>query len=105
MADYRFVWNERLHIHLPELEREWEQYSRDEQAQIIEKWELIRGRIPDLIMQLEQSINGVQAELSNEDNFERSCLLNTQIADYASRINDLHIWYRLNQDLESRRHS
>lgn len=105
MADYRFIWNERLRIPLPVLEREWELYSRKEQARIIEEWELIRGRIPDLIMELEQSINGKQAELNNEDNFERSCLLNAQIAEYASRINDLHIWYRLNQELESRRHS
>ena len=105
MADYGFVWNERLLIHLPSLERNWEEYTRAEQALLIERWELIRGRIPDLILRLEQIINGKQAELNEEENFERSCVLNYEIAECASRINDLQIWYRMNQELESRRHS
>ncbi|MCR2803255.1 hypothetical protein [Paenibacillus soyae] len=105
MADYGFVWNERLLIHLPSLERDWEEHTRAEQAELIERWELIRGRIPDLILHFEQVINTKQAELYEEDSFERSCVLNYEIAEFASRINDLQIWYRMNQDLESRRHS
>lgn len=104
MSGYLFVWNERLRIHLPELELDWEHYSREDQSVMIERWELIRGTIPDLIMELERSIIGKQAELNTEDNFERSCLLNYEIAEYGSRINDLQIWYRMNQELESRRH-
>ncbi|REK77480.1 hypothetical protein [Paenibacillus paeoniae] len=105
MAGYNFVWNDRLRIHLPSLEKEWNQYSEEEQSHMIERWELIRGRIPDLIMELEHTINGKQSELYEEEDFKRSCVLNYEIAEQASRINDLLIWYRMNQELESRRHS
>lgn len=105
MAGFNFVWNERLRIHLPSLGREWDQYSEEEQSLMIERWELIRGRIPDLIMELERTINRKLLELNDEEDFERSCVLNYEIAEQASRINDLQIWYRMNQELESRRHS
>ncbi|MFD0586664.1 hypothetical protein ACFQZE_01515 [Paenibacillus sp. GCM10027627] len=105
MADYHFVWSERLGIHLPSLKLEWDTYGFEEQSLILERWEMIRGGIPDVIMKLEQTINIKQSDLNEEDNFERSCLLTYEIAEYASRINELQIWYRMNQELESRRHS
>lgn len=105
MGFYRFDWNERLRIHLPVLEMEWEQYESSEQLAIVEEWELIRGTIPDRIMELEVLINIKQAQLFEEDSFEQSCILNYDIAEYASIINDLHIWYRIDQQLELRRHS
>nr|WP_232242935.1 hypothetical protein [Paenibacillus sp. GSMTC-2017] len=83
----------------------WEQYDHCVQTAIIERWELIRGSIPERIIELERFINRKQTELNDEENFERSCLLTYEIAEYASRINELHIWYRMNQELESRRHS
>ncbi|TYP71135.1 hypothetical protein [Paenibacillus methanolicus] len=100
-----FVFNERLGIALPTLAREWDGYSEAERIAIVEQWETIRGRIPDLVIRFESLINEKQAQLSDEDDFERSCLLNSDIADLASRINDLHIWYRINQEIEPRRHS
>ncbi|CAM4237119.1 hypothetical protein FHS16_001250 [Paenibacillus endophyticus] len=105
MSAFRFEWNERLRIRLPVLEMEWEQYEVSEQRVIISQWELIRGTIPDRVMEFEHHINRKQLELFDEESFERSCILNYEIADYASRINDLHIWYRIDQQLESRRHS
>lgn len=105
MRLYRFDWNERLRIRIPVLESEWEQLESFEQLAIVEEWELIRGTIPDRIMEFEQLINQLQVQLFEEDNFEQSCILNYDIADYASRINDLHIWYRIDQQLESRGHS
>ncbi|WP_028610307.1 hypothetical protein [Paenibacillus harenae] len=105
MGAYRFEWNERLRIRLPVLEAEWEQYEPSAQQAIVEQWELIRGTIPDRVMEYERLINAMQAQLFDEDSFEQSCILNYNIADYASRINDLHIWYRIDQQLESRRHS
>lgn len=56
-------------------------------------------------MEFERIINHKQNELYEEDDFEESCRINAEIAEYASRINDLHIWYRTNQELDSRRHS
>ncbi|WP_054024156.1 hypothetical protein [Bacillus sp. FJAT-28004] len=105
MGAYRFVWNERLRIHIPVLEMEWEQYAAAVQLTIVLQWELIRGTIPDRVKEFEMFINEKQAELFEEDSFEQSCILNYEIADYASRINDLHIWYRLEQQLEPRWHS
>ncbi|MDQ8736252.1 hypothetical protein [Paenibacillus sp. LHD-38] len=105
MSAFRFDWNERLRIRIPVLEMEWEQYAANVQLAIVEQWEIIRGTIPDRVMEFEQLINKKQAELFEEECFEQSCILNYEIADYASRINDLHIWYRIDQQLESRRHS
>ncbi|XEC93230.1 hypothetical protein AB6A23_17860 [Paenibacillus tarimensis] len=105
MVKSAFKWNERLQIELPELDKEWESYSTRERAAILDYWETIRGRIPDRIISLEKVINKKQAELFDEDDFEASCRINAEIAELASRINDLHIWYRINQEVESRRHS
>ncbi|MEV5028707.1 hypothetical protein [Paenibacillus sp. LPE1-1-1.1] len=105
MNAFRFDWNERLRIHIPVLDMEWEHYAANVQLEIVERWEWIRGTIPDRVMEFEQIINKKQAELFEEESFEQSCILNYEIADYASRINDLHIWSRIDQQLESRRHS
>ncbi|GFN30226.1 hypothetical protein [Paenibacillus xylaniclasticus] len=105
MDRYRFQWNDRLGIPLPVLEFDWDAYSEDEQARIIEQWETIRGTIPDRIIALEKRIQMEQARLYEEDDFDTSCEINSDIAELASRINDLHIWYRINQEIEPRRHS
>ncbi len=97
---YRFEWNERLGIRLPVMEREFEALSPTEQEDMLGQWEQIRGRIPDRIRELEQRINRKQEELGKESDFARSCALNSDIAELASRINDLQIWYRVNQELE-----
>lgn len=100
-----FTWNERLGISLPELDRSWELFREEEQTFIVTQWEIIRGSIPDRVFALERLINARQAELYEEEDFETSCGINSDIAELASRINDLHIWYRINQEIESRRHS
>ncbi|OQP01541.1 hypothetical protein B1689_04345, partial [Geobacillus sp. 44C] len=43
-------------------------------------------------------------QLSDENDFERSCRLNSEIAELASIINDLWIWYRMNQTVSMRAH-
>ncbi|WLD92368.1 hypothetical protein [Alkalihalobacillus sp. AL-G] len=89
-----FVYDNRLGIKLPELEDTWEDYSKYTQESILSKWESIRGTIPDRIKDIEEEINNKQEQLNAEENFERSCQLNSDIADLASVINDLWIWYR-----------
>ncbi|MFK7696730.1 hypothetical protein [Paenibacillus sp. HJGM_3] len=100
-----FQYNDRLGIELPELDREWGQYSEAERAEMLVYWEQIRGRIPDRIMSLEQVIIRKQLQLNVEDDFPLSCALNREIAELASCITDLHIWYRVNQEFSSRMHS
>ena len=68
------------------------------QHAILLKWEQVRGKIPDRIKELEHYINTKQHYLNNED-FEVSCKLNSEIADLASIINDLWLWYRLTQNV------
>ncbi|MFC4183358.1 hypothetical protein [Saccharococcus thermophilus] len=99
-----FVYNQRLGIPLPKLEKDWEDYSEKEQNAILLRWETIRGTIPDRIAKLEKIINEKQDELGNENDFERSCQLNAEIAELASIINDLWIWYRMNQTVSGRMH-
>jgi|HigsolmetaGSP12D_1036236.scaffolds.fasta_scaffold00456_6 hypothetical protein len=105
-AAVQFALDERLGIPLPSFGRPWDDMSLPEQAAVLEAWEMIRGRIPDRVLRLEEQIRAKQSRLFEEDDFAASCLLNAEIAELASRINDLHIWYRTQQDLdeEARRH-
>ncbi|MGG6433609.1 hypothetical protein ACPF7I_11540 [Anoxybacillus sp. D401a] len=99
-----FVYDERLGIRLPHLEKAWDTYTKEEQAEILLEWETIRGKIPDRIIELEQQINEKQRQLGEENDFARSCMLNFEIASLASIINDLWIWYRMNQTVTNRIH-
>ncbi|MDR7000861.1 hypothetical protein [Neobacillus niacini] len=99
-----FSFDQRLGIQLPDIQLDWEHYSRKTQAAILLYWEQIRGTIPDRIAELENTINRKQAQLSDESDFPRSCELNSEIAELASIINDLWIWYRANQEVSIKMH-
>ncbi|WP_453994442.1 hypothetical protein [Bacillus nitroreducens] len=103
MGDY-FQYDKRLGISLPLLEQEWEDYTEETQQHILYMWEQIRGHIPDRIAEIEKIINDKQEQLGNESDFSRSCELNNEISECASIINDLWIWYRLNQGITNRMH-
>ncbi|WP_158736584.1 hypothetical protein [Alteribacillus sp. YIM 98480] len=90
----KFLKDPRLGIELPILEKEWEAYEPEMQNIIIGKWEEIRGQIPERIAEIEEDINSKQAWLDIEENFEKCCQLNKEIAELASKINDLWLWYR-----------
>ena len=100
---YRFRYDDRLGIRLPELDLDWEMYTETERAEILLEWEMIRGTIPDRVKGFEELIKEKQEQLSSEENFVESCRLNAAIAELASRINDLHLWYRVNQEMGSER--
>jgi hypothetical protein len=99
-----FQYDERLGIELPAIENEWEDYPADIRSGILLYWEQVRGMIPDRIHKLEAIIIRKQSQLDREDDFPTSCQLNSDIADLASMINDLHLWFRTNQDLEVKAH-
>ncbi len=86
--------NTRLGIALPSLDKPLDRYPLGTQHQILLHWEKIRGTIPERITQVEQEINLQQALLNQESDIEKSSVINYQIAELASIINDLQIWYR-----------
>ena len=96
---FRFVFDERLGIRLPETDRDWWLYSLDEQAEMIEEWERIKSRIPDRIKELEDDINAKHLEISEEDDWDRVCELYEQYFAIASVINDLNIWAKIEPGL------
>lgn len=93
-----FVFNERLGIPVPNLRLPFEKYSVPKQWDLMAAWEAIRGSIPSRVMELERVIEQKLFALGNEEDFEFSCKLNEEIAETASIINDLHIWYRITGD-------
>lgn len=103
-VDYQFIYDERLGIKLPDFDKDWDEYTFSTQTEILLQWEKIRGSIPDRIADLEVLINKKQAALNNEENFQKSCELNSEISELASIINDLWIWYRTNQNISDKIH-
>ena len=99
-----FLYDERLHILVPNEKLQWDVLKPDEQQDILLQWENIRGSIPDRILELEKMINQKQEQLNTEENFTLSCSLNTEIAEIASIINDLWLWYRTQQDMSYKTH-
>ncbi|WP_042345355.1 hypothetical protein [Bacillus massiliigorillae] len=100
-----FTYNNRLGINIPDLDLHWENYDIHIQQQILTEWEDIRGTIPDRIHDLETHINAKQQQLNEEENFALSCILNSEIAELASQINDLWLWYRTQEDITQKRHN
>ncbi|TFE30887.1 hypothetical protein E2980_02905 [Cohnella luojiensis] len=98
--DSQFEYSERHGIAIPCLDSDWNELSLVHRTAILAKWEMIRGSIPDQIMRFEAKIRIRQQQLFEEDDFAESCRINGDIADLASRINDLNIWFRTQQDLE-----
>jgi hypothetical protein len=101
---YRFEYDQRLGIAIPDLNKEWKCFDRNTQEEILSQWEAIRGNIPDRVRELEQEINIKQALLDNEDDFLQSCHLNSEIAELASTINDLWIWFRSQAKISGKAH-
>ncbi|WEK55402.1 MAG: hypothetical protein P0Y55_04915 [Candidatus Cohnella colombiensis] len=103
----QFMFNERLGIRIPNFTEDWERIGLQDQTALLEEWEMIRGTIPEHVIRFERQIRVKQDQLFEEDDFVASCSLNSDIADLASRINDLHIWFRTVQELDQdgKRHS
>jgi hypothetical protein len=99
-----FAYDERLGIPTPDLRRDWTSFTEMEQSEIIYYWETVRGRIPDRIFAFEAEIVALQHQLDHEEDFETVCALTWDIAERASRINDLHLYFRLNQDVAVKAH-
>jgi hypothetical protein len=105
LSSIKFAFDSRLGISIPQLKTDWEELDPALQEKTLAEWENVRGDIPERIKSLEQKINKLQQDLYEEENFERSCLLNSRIAELASVINDLWIWYRTGEEVKVKTHS
>ena len=95
-----FRFDDRLRIDVPNLQREWSEYSRAERMRILELWEPMRGRIPGVVAEFETEINERHQLLQEVEDWDKSVALMDEIADYASRINDLNILFRTQPDAD-----
>jgi hypothetical protein len=96
---YEFRYDERLEIEIPYMYADWEQFTQEEQYQIIYRWEKIRSQIPDRIKYLEKMIQERELKLQIEDDFQSFCQLSSEISDLASRIIDLNLWFRTQEEV------
>lgn len=99
-----FTYNQRLGITEPCLKKEWRTYSLENQQEILMQWEQVRGNIPERIKEVETLINQKQYQLFEEEDFNISCIINSEIAELASVINDLWLLYRMDQSVERKNH-
>ena len=97
----QFQYSERHGIPLPYLTDVWDELNLTEQTAILAKWEMIRGNIPERIIQFEMKIREKTLHMFNEEDFAETCRINDAIADLASVVNDLNIWFRTQQDIDS----
>jgi hypothetical protein len=102
LEDY-FSLDTRLGIPIPSPQKDLDHYCEKTQHAILLYWEGIRGRIPDRISLIEEEITNKLTEMSNEHDFKRTCHLNNEIAELASIINDLWIWYRKHEPITDRK--
>ncbi|CAB3395438.1 hypothetical protein [Kyrpidia spormannii] len=96
-----FQYDSRLEVEVPYLDRDWDEYPSDLQEAVIIHWVRIRAGIPDVIARFEKVIATLQERAAVEDDWDQVCKLYWEIADYASRINDLNILYRSDPELTS----
>ncbi|GAE25847.1 hypothetical protein JCM9140_1866 [Halalkalibacter wakoensis JCM 9140] len=89
-----FNFDARLGLSIPTIQGSWTELDKEYQEHILAKWETIRGTIPDRVKIIEKQIESVHLQLTSEEDFERSCQLNLEMAELASIINDLWIWFR-----------
>jgi len=105
LKQVEFHYNERLGIELPIFYTQWENLTKEEQHHVIFRWEKIRSSIPDRIKELEIMIAERENKLQVEDHFQTFCQLSAEISDYASRIIDLNLWFRTQEEATSKVHS
>lgn len=101
MEKYRFQYNDRLKIELPTFYVEWEELSTKEQYEVIRRWEQTRAQIPDLIKEFERMVQERELQLQIEDDNPTFIQLSKEITDYASRIIDLNLWFRTDEEVAS----
>lgn len=96
-----FQLDERLGIEVPNLAIPFEELRSSEQEEMLIRWERIRSRIPDQIMQFEHEIENLLRRVHEEDDWDTIADHFAQISEYASRIAELNTWRRIDPSLPS----
>ncbi|GGJ06693.1 hypothetical protein GCM10010885_14800 [Alicyclobacillus cellulosilyticus] len=91
----QFLLDERLGIPLPNPELEFEQLTPAEQEEVIAQWERIKARIPEQILKFEAVIEDKLRQVHEREDWDEIAALFAEISDYASRINELNTWRRV----------
>ncbi len=97
---FQFVFDKRLGISVPHFDKDWEDYTFEEQHKIIDLWEKERAKIPDRVKEIEQEILDKQ-EMMFKMSFEDYVELHKEIVDMSSAINDLNIWFRTHGEISN----
>jgi hypothetical protein len=101
LQKYVFQYDKRLGIELPVFYSAWEELTQEEQYTVLYRWEKVRSQIPDRIKELEKMIHERELQLQIEDHFSTFCRLSGEISDFASRIIDLNLWFRTQEEVTS----
>lgn len=94
-----FRRDERLGIDLPDFTVPFEQLDVTDQEDVLIRWETVRARIPEQIMRFENVIEDLLAAVHEEEDWDVIAMHFAEISDYASRINELNTWRRVDQGL------
>jgi len=96
-----FYEDERLGMEIPQFDDvPFESLPLDDQEHILVRWESIRARIPDRIMHFEHVIEELLQLVHHEEDWDIIASYFAEISDYASRINELNTWRRVDPSLE-----
>ncbi|MCL6446121.1 MAG: hypothetical protein K6T83_22200 [Alicyclobacillus sp.] len=94
-----FRFDSRLGIELPDFPRPFEDMPQADQEEDLVRWETIRARIPEQIMKFEAIIEDLLQQVHHEEDWDIIAAHFAQISDFASRINELNTWRRVDQSL------
>lgn len=94
-----FRHDPRLHISLPDLPVPFEELTVEEQEEVLVQWSRIRAQIPDKIKEFENKINALLEVIYEEDDWDKVIEYFDEITEYASCINDLNLWSRVDPDI------
>ncbi|MCL6549301.1 MAG: hypothetical protein K6T30_10395 [Alicyclobacillus sp.] len=94
-----FRYDPRLGIELPDFPVPFEEMSEEQQEDILVQWESIRARIPEQILKFERVIEELLETIHHEEDWDVIAAHFADISDYASRINELNTWRRVDPSL------
>ncbi|WP_067923129.1 hypothetical protein [Alicyclobacillus shizuokensis] len=94
-----FRYDDRLQIELPHFPAPFPSLPPDVQEEVLVTWERIRAHIPERIIELEHRIEQVLEKVHHEEDWDIIAAHFQQISDYASRINELNTWRRVDPSL------
>lgn len=100
-----FKRSARLRIELPDFPAPFEEMPRSEQEEILLEWARIKAQIPDQVKYFEKEIGVLLDDIHHEENWDIVTKHFQQITDYASRINELNLWARVDPDLHRNAYS